>query len=91
MTREKKQDLREQSRLQEFEDYRTSSQKRLKVFRLEAIRTGFKKCWAERDYTSIIVVARKLPEDVLLGDTLLCLWYDNAINRIGGTLAAPLW
>ena len=91
MTREKKQELREQSLLKEFEDYRTSSQKRLKVFRLEAIRTGFKTCWAERDYATIITVARKLPEDVLLGDTLLCLWYDNALNRIGGTLAAPLW
>ena len=57
---------------------------------LEAIRASFKKCWIERDYASIIVVARKLPEEVLLGDTLLCMWYDNAINRIGGPLAAPL-
>ena len=58
---------------------------------LEAIRAGFKKAWIERDYTTIITVARKLPEEVLLGDTLLCMWYDNAINRIGGPLAAPLW
>ena len=65
--------------------------KEWETFSLETIRAGFKKCWIERDYTSIIVVARKLPEEVLLGDTLLCMWYDNAINRIGGQLAAPLW
>ena len=35
--------LRERSLLKEFEDYRTSSQKHLKVFRLEAVRAGFKK------------------------------------------------
>jgi len=91
MTREKKQDLREQSRLQEFTKYRKSRKKQLTAFSMEAIRAGFKKCWVERDYTSIIVVARKLPEEVLLGDTLLCMWYDHAITRIGGPLAAPLW
>ena len=35
--------LRERSLLKEFEDYRTSSQKRLKVFHLEAVRARFKK------------------------------------------------
>jgi len=91
MTREKKQDLRELSPLQEFEKYLNSRKKQLTEFSVEAIRAGFKKCWIERDYTTIITVARKLPEEVLLGDTLLCLWYDNAINRIGSPLAAPLW
>ena len=67
--------------LKVFSEYRKSRKKRLTAFSLEAIRAGFKKCWIERDYTSIIVVARKLPEEVLLGDTLLCMWYDNAIMR----------
>ena len=83
MTREKKQDLREQSRLQEFDDYRTSSQKRLKVFRLEAIRAGFKKAWQERDYATIITVARKVPENVLQEDPKLLMWYDQALTRSG--------
>ena len=83
MTREKKQDLREQSRLQEFEDYRTSSQKRLKVFRLEAVRAGFKKAWQERDYAVIITVARKVPENVLQEDPKLLMWYDQALTRSG--------
>ena len=75
--------LRERSLLKEFEDYRTSSQKRLKVFRLEAVRAGFKKAWQERDYGTIITVARKVPENVLQEDPKLLMWYDQAITRMG--------
>ena len=73
--------LRERSLLKEFEDYRTSSQKRLKVFRLEAVRAGFKKAWQERDYATIIVVAIKIPEIVLQEDPKLLMWYDQAVTR----------
>lgn len=75
--------LRERSLLKEFEDYRTSSQKRLKVFRLEAVRAGFKKAWQERDYATIIAVARKIPENVLQEDPKLLMWYDQALTRSG--------
>ena len=75
--------LRERSLLKEFEDYRTSSQKRLKVFRLEAVRAGFKKAWQERDYATIITVARKVPENVLQEDPKLLMWYDQALTRSG--------
>jgi len=74
---------REKALLKEFEDYRTSSQKRLKVFRLEAVRAGFKKAWQERDYATIIAVARKVPENVLQEDPKLLMWYDQAITRSG--------
>ena len=40
--------LRERTLMREFEQYRESKQKRLKVFRLEAVRAGFKKAWQER-------------------------------------------
>jgi 16S rRNA G966 N2-methylase RsmD len=76
--------LRERSLLKEFEEYRASSQKRLKVFRLEAVRAGFKKAWQERDYTIIIAVARKVPENVLQEDPKLLMWYDQAVTRTGG-------
>jgi len=75
--------LRERSLLKEFEDYRTSSQKRLKVFRLEAVRAGFKKAWQDRDYATIITVARKVPENVLQEDPKLLMWYDQAVTRSG--------
>jgi hypothetical protein len=75
--------LRERSLLKEFEDYRTSSQKRLKVFRLEAVRAGFKKAWQERDYATIITVARKVPDKILQEDPNLLMWYDQALTRSG--------
>ena len=73
--------LRERSLLKEFEEYRASNQKRLKVFRLEAVRAGFRKAWQERDYATIITVARKIPEDVLQEDPRLLMWYDQALTR----------
>jgi len=51
--------LRERSLLKEFEEYRASGPKRLKVFRLEAVRAGFKKAWQDRDYATIITVASR--------------------------------
>ena len=75
--------LRERALLREFEEYRESKQKRLKVFRLEAVRAGFKKAWAERDYATIIAVARKIPENVLQEDPKLLMWYDQALTRSG--------
>lgn len=78
--------LRERALLREFEEYRESKQKRLKVFRLEAVRAGFKKAWQERDYATIIAVARKIPENVLQEDPKLLMWYDQALTRMGDEL-----
>lgn len=75
--------LRERALLKEFEEYRTSTQKRLKVFRLEAARAGFKRAWQERDYVTIITVARKIPENILQEDQKLLMWYDHARTRKG--------
>ncbi len=73
--------LREQTLIREFEEYRESKQKRLKVFRLEAVRAGFKKAWQERDYATIKAVAEKIPETVLQEDSKLLMWYDQAVTR----------
>jgi DNA modification methylase/predicted RNA-binding Zn-ribbon protein involved in translation (DUF1610 family) len=75
--------LRERALMREFEEYRESKQKRLKVFRLEAVRAGFKKAWQERDYATIIAVARKIPENILQEDPKLLMWYDQALTRTG--------
>lgn len=75
--------LRERALMREFEEYRESKQKKLKVFRLEAVRAGFKKAWQERDYQTIISVAQKIPENVLQEDPKLLMWYDQALTRSG--------
>jgi len=76
--------LRERALLREFEEYKQFTGRRLKVFRLEAVRAGFKKAWQERDYQTIIQVARKIPETVLQEDPKLIMWYDQAVTRMGG-------
>lgn len=75
--------LREKSLLKEFEIYKMAN-KKLKVFRLEAIRAGFKKAWQDRDYALIVAVAEKIPNNVLEEDPKLLMWYDQAVTRIGG-------
>ena len=56
---------------------------RLKIFRTEAVRAGFKQCWAERDYRTIIAIAHRLPESVIQEDPSLLMYYDNAMTRAG--------
>ena len=75
--------LRERALIREFEEYCESKQKRLRVFRLEAVRAGFKKAWQERDYDTIITVANKISEQVLQEDSKLLMWYDQAMTRKG--------
>lgn len=75
--------LRERSLLKEFEEYNTSKSKRLKVFRMEAMRAGFKRAYDQRDYRTIVNIAGKIPESVLQEDEKLLMYYDVARMRLG--------
>lgn len=78
--------LREKALLREFAAYKQqieNSKKKLKQFRTEAIRAGFKKAWAEKDYETIVKVGERLPEKVLQEDDKLLMYYDNAHIRLG--------
>lgn len=77
--------LREKALLREFEGYveeLASHKKKLKVFRTEAIRAGFKKAWSEKDYAKIVTVGDRLPESVIQEDDKLLMYYDNAQIRL---------
>lgn len=73
---------RERSLMKEFDAYKTAPGRRLKEFRLEVLRTGFKNAWAAKDYKTIISVAQKIPEEALQEDEKLLLWYDQAVTRL---------
>jgi len=75
--------LREKRLLKEFEEYKNVPG-RLKVFRTEAIRAGFKNCWKNKDYETIVKIGEKLPENVVQEDQTLLMYYDNAVTRLGG-------
>ncbi len=72
--------LRERSLLREFQDYSAGGKERLKIFRTEAVRTGFKRAWADKNYRLIVQVAQRLPDSVLQ-EVLGLLMYDNALMR----------
>ncbi|MCL6590795.1 MAG: site-specific DNA-methyltransferase [Firmicutes bacterium] len=74
--------IRERALLREFEEYRESKQRKLKLFRLEAVRAGFKKAFQEQNYQIIIDVASKIPDNILHEDTKLLMWYDLAVMRL---------
>ncbi|MED1124953.1 DNA methyltransferase [Bacillus atrophaeus] len=78
--------LREKALLREFESYieeLEKSKKKLKQFRTEAIRAGFKKAWGDKDYKKIVTVGERLPESVIQEDDKLLMYYDNAQIRLG--------
>ena len=74
--------LRERALLKEFKDYRASTQRRLRVFRMEAVRAGFRRAWQTRDYATITAVAEKIPEKILQEDPKLLMWSDQAVTRM---------
>lgn len=72
--------IREKSLLKEFDEYLQGT-KKLKQFRTESIRAGFKKCWKDKAYETIVKVANRLPESVIQEDQTLLMYYDNALMR----------
>ena len=85
--------VREKALLKEFEEYKkmataTGGKKgsgaKLKVFRLEAIRAGFRKAHQEKDFETILSVGARLPDSVIQEDDKLVMWYTMALTRAGG-------
>ena len=80
----KAQDLekkREKALLKEFDQYRALTGRRLKEFRLEALRAGFRFAWGNKDYQTIIDIAKKVPDEALQEDEKLLTLYDMALTR----------
>jgi DNA modification methylase len=78
--------LREKALLREFDGYleeMEKSKKKLKQFRTEAIRAGFKKAYSEKNFERIVKVGEHLPENIIQEDDKLLMYYDNACIRLG--------
>ncbi|PEK99502.1 DNA methyltransferase [Bacillus sp. AFS017336] len=80
--------LREKSLLREFESYvveleNSKGKKKLKQFRTESIRVGFKKAYSEKDFEKIVEIGKRLPESVIQEDDKLLMYFDNACVRLG--------
>ena len=66
--------------LREFEVYVEA--KKVKNARLEALRAGFKECYKNKDFATIIAVGDKIPEELLTTDDVLLRFYDIASSRV---------
>jgi len=78
--------LRTKALLKEFNHYLESASdtktKKLKELRVEALRAGFKVCWEKKDFASIVVLGEKMPQNLLLEDEQLLMFYDIARDRV---------
>jgi 16S rRNA G966 N2-methylase RsmD len=74
--------MRSRALLKEFEQYRSGKGK-LKIIRTEALRAGFKDCWQRQDYSTIVEMAKRVPDVVIQEDQSLLMYYDNALMRVG--------
>lgn len=66
--------------LKEFEVYVEA--KKVKNARLEALRAGFKECYKNKDFATIVAVGDKIDEELLTTDEVLLRFYDIASSRV---------
>ena len=74
--------IREKALLREFSIYESSKGK-IKEFRIEAIRAGFKKAWQDKNYALIKNICERMPSAVVDEDEKLLMWYSNSLSRLG--------
>jgi 16S rRNA G966 N2-methylase RsmD len=69
--------IRHRALMKEFQQY-IEAKGKLKVVRTEALRAGFKECWQKKDYTTIVQMAKRVPDAVIQEDSALLMYFDNA-------------
>ncbi len=77
--------LRTKALLREFKSYVQLAQKpksKIKEARVEALRAGFKQCYIDKDFETIIMVSNKIPQNLLQEDEVLLQFYDIALNKV---------
>jgi hypothetical protein len=56
--------------------------KKLKEVRVEALRVGFKNSWEQKDFKTIVSLGEMIPQNILLVDEHLLMYYDIAKDRV---------
>lgn len=77
--------LRNKSLMREFKVYVEVAQKprgKIKEARVEALRTGFKQCYQDKDFATIVAVGDRIPQNLLTEDEQLLQFYEIASSRI---------
>lgn len=77
--------LRNKALLKEFNlcvEQASKPKSKIKEVRVEALRVGFKQCYIDKDFKTIIMVGDKIPENLLTEDEVLLQYYDIASSRV---------
>lgn len=77
--------LRTKRLLKQFEAYKTEASKpksKIKEARVEALRAGFKQCYQEKDFKTIVQIGDCIPNNLLMEDEVLLQFYDIASSRV---------
>ena len=80
-----KEALRTKSLIREFKKYIEMAGKpksKIKEARVEALRAGFKQCYIDKDFATIVLVGNKIPQNLRDEDEILLQFYDIAVNKI---------
>ena len=78
--------LRNKRLLKQFEAYKSQATaaraKKIKEVRVDALRAGFKQCYQDKDFPTIVAVGDKIPNNLLMEDEVLLQFYDIASSRV---------
>jgi DNA modification methylase len=78
--------LRTKRLLRQFDTYKEEAikpkTKKIKEVRVEALRAGFKQCYQDKDFKSIVTIGDKIPNNLLMEDEVLLQFYDIASSRV---------
>ncbi|NCB44334.1 MAG: DNA methylase [Clostridia bacterium] len=77
--------LRTKRLIKQFEAYKTEASKpkgKIKEARVEALRAGFKHCYQEKDFKTIVQIGDRIPNNLLMEDEVLLQFYDIASSRV---------
>lgn len=78
------QKLRHNKLMREFNIIKEQAEKpraRIKEVHTEAVREGFKQCFKDKDFATILLVGDKIPQNILTEDEVLLQYYDIAQMR----------
>lgn len=77
--------LRNKRLLKQFDFYKEAAAKpkgKIKEARVDALRAGFKQCYQEKDFKTIVMVGDRIPNNLLMEDEVLLQFYDIASSRV---------
>ena len=55
---------------------------KIKEARVESLRAGFKQCYIDKDFHTIVQVGDKIPQNLRDEDEVLLQFYEIALNKI---------